>query len=272
MGRDRPGPAGAARRGVLAALAASGSALAVSACTKVSQNKQVNDVLASAEGLNRRLQRFFVRPKTLAREFRESDLSPWFKPNGSTRPDDSGAVEYNPDYADHAAKGFSDWRLVVDGLVERPLSLSLDELKAMPARTQITRHDCVEGWSCIGKWTGVQLARVLHQAGLKPQARYVVFYCADVMQRGADNAPIKYYESLDFEDAFHPQTILAWEMNGRPLPIPNGAPLRLRVERQLGYKHAKYVMRIAVVDSLKPIAGGSGGYWEDNGYAWYAGI
>jgi DMSO/TMAO reductase YedYZ molybdopterin-dependent catalytic subunit len=142
----------------------------------------------------------------------------------------------------------------------------------MPSRTQITRHDCVEGWSCIGQWQGVQLGRVLDAVQLKPAARYVVFYCADTFVQTLDGG-IRYYESHDLEDAYHPQTILAYAMNGAPLPIAHGAPLRLRVERQLGYKMAKYVMRIEAVESCAGIGQGKGGFWEDYAdYAWYAGI
>jgi DMSO/TMAO reductase YedYZ molybdopterin-dependent catalytic subunit len=138
----------------------------------------------------------------------------------------------------------------------------------MRSRTQITRHDCVEGWSAIGKWTGVPLSEVLALVRPKPAARYVMFYCADPM----DAAGVKYYESIDMEDAWHPQTILAYELNGQRLPIANGAPLRLRVERQLGYKMAKYLMRIELVERFTHIGRGKGGYWEDDGYEWYAGI
>ena len=137
----------------------------------------------------------------------------------------------------------------------------------MPSRTQITRHDCVEGWSAIGKWRGVQLGHLFKQVGLQPNARFVVLHCADEF----DGTP--YYESIDLADAFHPQTILAYAMNGEPLSITHGAPLRLRVERQLGYKQAKYVMRLEVVALLSEVGGGRGGYWEDEvGYDWYAGI
>jgi DMSO/TMAO reductase YedYZ molybdopterin-dependent catalytic subunit len=137
----------------------------------------------------------------------------------------------------------------------------------MPQRTQITRHDCVEGWSAIGKWQGPQLGAILALAGLLPSARYAVFHCADRF----GTAP--YYESLDLVDAFHPQTILAWRMNDRPLPLAHGAPLRLRAEKQLGYKHAKYVMRIELTPTLAGLYGGKGGFWEDSsGYQWYAGI
>ena len=160
------------------------------------------------------------------------------------------------------------WRSA--GLVERPLSLSLDDLRKRPAQSQITRHDCVEGWSCIGKWTGARLGPILMEAGLKPAARFIVFYCADTIDALAGT---QYYESIGLADAFHPQTLLAYAMNDQLLPVPHGAPLRLRVERQLGYKQAKYVMKIAAVDSLAPINGGKGGYWEDStGYEWYAGI
>jgi DMSO/TMAO reductase YedYZ molybdopterin-dependent catalytic subunit len=163
---------------------------------------------------------------------------------------------------------FRRWRLKIHGLVLRPLDLSLNNLRLMPARTQITRHDCVEGWSAIGQWTGVPLSALLKMAGMRSETRYIVFYCADTLETGAD----PYYESIDLIDAFHPQTILAYDLNGKPLPIANGAPLRLRVERQLGYKHAKYVMRIEAVQHLGHIGGGKGGFWEDRGYEWYAGV
>jgi DMSO/TMAO reductase YedYZ molybdopterin-dependent catalytic subunit len=170
-----------------------------------------------------------------------------------------------------ADKEFVDWRLEVAGLVDKPLELSLADLRTMPSRTQITRHDCVEGWSCIGKWKGVPLAKVLDAAGAQGKARYVVFRCADTLEETLDGTG-QYYESIGFEDAYHPQTILAYEMNDRALPIPHGAPLRLRVERQLGYKMAKYIMRIELVDDFAGIGRGRGGFWEDRGYEWYAGI
>ena len=160
-------------------------------------------------------------------------------------------------------------RLEVGGLVTRPASLSLADLRALPSRTQITRHDCVEGWSAIAKWKGARLSALLETVQPKPEARFVVLYCADPM---AEDGTDLYYESIDLEDAFHPQTILAYEMNDAALPVANGAPIRLRVERQLGYKHAKYVMRLELVQSFAAIAGGKGGYWEDQGYQWFAGI
>ena len=145
------------------------------------------------------------------------------------------------------------------------MDFTLDRLKALPQRTQITRHDCVEGWSAIGQWTGPQLGMLLDMAGVRPEAKYVVFRCADRL----GGAP--YYESVDMNDAYHPQTIVAHALNGEPLPVKNGAPLRVRIERQLGYKHAKYLTGIEAVASLEGIEGGNGGYWEDRGYHWYAG-
>jgi DMSO/TMAO reductase YedYZ molybdopterin-dependent catalytic subunit len=252
------------RRRALATLAASFGALPLAGCDLFSQNPTVRKVLDSAESLTMHAQRLLVSRQALAQEFTEADISADFRANGSTDPDDDA-------YQTFAQSGFKDWRLQVDGLVERPVQLSLGELRALPARTQITRHDCVEGWSCIGKWTGVPLSIVLQRAGLKPDARYIVFYCADSPGQWLEAAD-KYYESIDLIDALHPQTILAYDMNGAPLGIPYGAPLRVRVERQLGYKMAKYIMRIEAVESFQHIAGGRGSYWADRNYEWYAGI
>ena len=148
-----------------------------------------------------------------------------------------------------------------------PERWSLAALKELPSRAQITRHDCVEGWSAIGKWTGVPLGDLMHKVQPLPNANFAVFHCADV-----DDEGVAYYESMALADCYHPQTILAYELNGNPLDIAHGAPLRLRFERQLGYKHAKYVMKIELVETLAGIGGGRGGYWEDQGYEWYAGI
>ncbi len=247
------------RRFLLGAAQAAGLLL-LAGCDNLSRSEWFPRLLGGAEGLTRRVQRLVTSRKAMAKEYAETDLSPVFPANGNNNPD-------NPEYQMMAANGFADWKLRIEGLVKHPFSLSLAELRALPARTQITRHDCVEGWSAIGKWKGVPLGAVLALADPLPSARYVVFHCAD-----PDEDEQLYYESLDFEDAYHPQTILAYELNGKSLPIANGAPVRLRVERQLGYKHAKYVMRIELVENFDSIAGGKGGYWEDQGYEWYAGI
>jgi DMSO/TMAO reductase YedYZ molybdopterin-dependent catalytic subunit len=253
---------GLTRRGILARLLAGAGALALAGCDRLSESSWFPKVLGVGEKASYKVQRLIVPRKAMAQEFPPADLSPQFRSNGTFMPGD-------PSYRAMASRGFADYRLGVGGLVERPLSLSLADIRALPSRTQITRHDCVEGWSAIGKWKGVRLGAVLEAAQLKPNARFVVFHCADMLD---EDDPSPYYESIDMEDAFHPQTILAYDLNDEPLPIKNGAPLRLRLERQLGYKMAKYVMRIEVVADLSEIAGGKGGFWEDRGYEWYAGI
>ena len=260
-----PGKAINRRSFVTRGLAAAAGVSLLGGCDGgVSDQPWVKRILDSAEQLTRIAQRALVPADALAREFDETEISPVFRANGSTSVAD-------PAYLKLAENRFADYRLHLAGLVERPLQLTLADLRAMPSRTQITRHDCVEGWSCIGKWTGVPLRSLLERAGLKPSAKYLVFYCADDLGETGTDAG-KYYESIGLEDAYHPQTILAYDMNGSELTIPYGAPLRLRVERQLGYKHAKYVMRIEAVDELSSIRGGRGGFWEDRGYEWYAGI
>ncbi|MGE3691963.1 MAG: molybdopterin-dependent oxidoreductase [Novosphingobium sp.] len=248
------------RRRVLGAGALGMGGLVLSGCDRLNASPAYRSLLQGAESWNRQSQRLLGGDNALAREYGESDMSPLFRQNGNTDPGD--AV-----YRQHAARNFGDWALRVDGLVRNPLVLPMTALKAMKQREQITRHDCVEGWSAIGKWQGPELGQILALAGLLPQAQYVVFHCADA------TGTTPYYESIDLVDAFHPQTILAWRMNGAPLAIGHGAPIRLRVERQLGYKHAKYVMRIELRSTLAGLFGGKGGYWEDQrDYAWYAGI
>ena len=238
--------------------------LGLASCDRLTQSPAVNATLDGAEGLNRRVQGLLAGREGLAREFPVSAISPDFKANGTTSPDSS-------DYQAMVANGFADWRLQIGGLVERPLSLSLAELRREAERSQITRHDCVEGWSGIAQWRGARLGPLLTRAGLKPQARYIAFFCADTLELTLDGTG-DYYETIAIADAFHEQTILAHEMNGAPLPVAHGAPIRLRLERQLGYKMAKYVMRIEAIDSFAKLGRGKGGYWEDRGYQWYAGV
>ncbi len=247
------------RRALIPTAAVGGAGL-LAGCDRVANDPTFRKILFSGEKMNLGLQRALSNRDALAPEFRPDQMSPRFRTNGTNNPN-------TPDYKAMLADRFVHWRLQVGGLVARPLTLSLAQIRSVPARTQITRHDCVEGWSAIGKWHGPMLGTVLKAAGIRPDARYVVFTCADLF-RGHN-----YYESIDVIDAFHPQTILAWAMNDAVLGVGHGAPLRLRVERQLGYKHAKYVMRIDAVASLAGIGKGKGGYWEDNvDYDWYAGI
>ncbi len=221
--------------------------------------------LEKAEALTKAVLRALLAPRTaLAVDYPPGAITPTFKPNGSIDPDDPG-------YVAARQAGFADWKLEIGGLVDRPMKLTLADLRSLPSRTQITRHDCVEGWSCIGQWKGVQLSALVTAAGLKPQARYLAFFCADTLEQTLDNTG-RYYETIDLIDVFHPQTILAYEMNFAPLKVEHGAPLRLRVELQLGYKMAKYVLRIEAIDGFAGISRGRGGFWEDRGYEWYAGI
>ena len=244
------------RRNFLAAASAS----LVAGCNRIADSEAGGRFLRSADSWHRAAQRLINPPSALVPEYTKADISPFFRGNGSTNPT-------NGDYPSQAANGFADWRLRVGGLVEHPLELTLDNIRSLPQRSQITRHDCVEGWSAIGEWTGPQLKLLLDSAGLLPAARFIVFRCADQL-RGTD-----YYESIDLNDAHHPQTIVAHMLNGQPLPVRNGAPLRMRIERHLGYKHAKFLTGIEAVASLDGIGAGKGGYWEDSsGYQWYAGI
>lgn len=207
-----------------------------------------------SDSLTMSVQRLLLSGQPLAREFNVADISKKFPAIGTVLPE--GEI-----YRTLLENHFEGWNLTVGGLVDHTLSLSLAELKSLPARTQITAHSCERGWTAIGQWTGVPLAELLTAAGMKPEARYVVFECTD-----------GWYESIDMFDALHPQTILAYGMNGGELPVQHGAPLRLRVERHLGYKSVKYVQNIQVVASLKDIRSGKGSLPADYGYSWYAGI
>lgn len=252
------------RRRFLGVGSAAAAGLLVSGCDGVRGLASTRSLLDFGQLMSLYGQRLLLTGQPLAREFTAADISPEFPLNGTSMP---GSF----DYFRMMVSQFASFRLTVDGLVRQPLSLSLEEIKALPARTQITLHSCDEGWSAIGQWTGVPLGELLQKAELMPNARYVVFHCLDQLERLPGRAGF-YYESLDLFDAFHPQTILAYGMNGAPLPVGHGAPLRLRVERQIGYKNAKYVTRIEAVDRLDQLGRGRGGFWEDRGYQWYAGL
>ena len=236
------------------------SLVALSGCDNLTQSSWFPSILSKAEQWAETVQRAVTPKDALAKEYSEADISKIFPANGNTDP----GTEL---YAEHVTRSFSGWMLEVVGLVQVPRSWSIAALKELPARTQITRHDCVEGWSAIGKWTGIPVGDLMRHVEPLPNARYAVFHCADL-----DDEGIEYYESIAVADCYHPQTILAYELNSAPLDVSHGAPLRLRFERQLGYKQAKYVMKIELVESLAGIGGGKGGYWEDQGYEWYAGI
>jgi DMSO/TMAO reductase YedYZ molybdopterin-dependent catalytic subunit len=205
------------------------------------------------ETLTYATQRILMSGHSLAREFNRSEISKVIPVSGDppkTEPFDRLLTG-----------GFADWRLTVDGMVARPSTFSLDELKRFPSRSQITHQACEEGWSFIAEWTGVPLSYILNFVGAGPQAKFVVFYPFD-----------DFWDSLDLSDALHPQTLLAYGLNGTDLPTPHGAPLRLRVARQLGYKSVKYLSRIEVTDTLKNIGAGLGSASPESGYSWFAGI
>jgi len=206
------------------------------------------------ETLTYAAQRLLTSRHSLAREFSRSEISKIAPVNG--KPPETEA------YRRLLAAGFADWRLTVDGLVARPASFSLADLKRYPSRTQITHQACEEGWSFIAEWTGVPLSYVLNLAGILPQAKYVAYFS---LEEG-------WWDSFDMADAWHPQTLLAYGMNGRELATPHGAPVRMRLPRQLGYKSVKYLSRITVTDTMKNIGSGLGSAAPDAGFSWYAGI
>ena len=246
------------RRSAIGSLLSTGL---LAGCARVDQTGPGNFLMEMSESLTLRAERLLLASRPLVRELSVADISAHFPTNGTVAPKGDR-------YQRFADNNFSNWELRVDGLVERPLALSLAQMRALPSRTQITMHNCDEGWSAVGQWTGVPLARILDLCAPRLHARYVVFHCMDTQE--ADGTP--YYESIDLLDAVHPQTILAYAMNGAALPIEHGAPLRLRVELQIGYKNAKYVDRIELVDRLTAIGKGRGGWWEDFDRApWYAG-
>jgi len=237
-------------------LASSLASIGLAGCSSVKDSLTqgpLRAVLASAN----RVDLSVIGTRGLAREYPENAIT------RGDYPIDSLDTPSDPTYDGLVSGNFARYRLIVDGLVAAPQRLTLRELRALGEVTQITRHDCVEGWSAIGKWTGVQLSTVLALARPAQRARYVVFHCLDRDQLG--NA---YYESLSMHQAAHPQTILATDLNGKPLAPNYGAPVRLRIATQLGYKSAKWVQRIELAATLP----GAGGYWEDQGYAWFAGI
>jgi DMSO/TMAO reductase YedYZ molybdopterin-dependent catalytic subunit len=238
------------------AMAAGASGLAVAASVASHYGLIPPDsggIWGVGETLTYATQRLLMSHHSLAREFNRSEVSKVIPVSGDppkTEP-----------FQRLLAGKFADWRLTVDGMVARPSKFSLDELKRFPSRSQITHQACEEGWSFIAEWSGVPLSYVLNLVGVSPQAKYVVFFPFD-----------ESWDSLDLPDAYHPQTFLAYNLNAQDLPTPHGAPLRVRVARQLGYKSVKYLSRITVTDNLKNIGKGFGSAAPEYGYSWYAGI
>ena len=191
---------------------------------------------------------------SLAREFSRSEIS--------SRPLANEVAPFGDEFKRHQSTGFADWRLIVDGMVDRPTSFSLQDLKGYPAQSQVTEMVCEEGWSFIAEWNGVPLSRILNVVGAHPRATYVVYFSIEP----------DWWESMDMADATHPQTFLTYGMNGDDLPVGNGGPLRVRLPRQLGYKSVKFLTRLTVTDNIKKFGKGLGSVSPEEGYAWYAGI
>ena len=245
------------RRALLVGLGAAGGLLVPAQLRRLRLPPTYGHILRMGDNLTYAAHRTLLPSQRLAREFSYKDISS-FPAIGMTNPGAPDKPNRSEEYARLQQGGFADWRLPVTGLVSSPGRFSLADLKALPSRTQITRHTCEEGWSAIAQWTGVQLGRVLEAAGLRPEARWVNFYSFD-----------GWIDSIDLLDALHPQTLLAYGMNGSQLSVPHGAPVRLRVETQMGYKSMKFLERIVVVDTFDD--GGKQGNIQ-NGWAWYAGI
>jgi len=210
-------------------------------------------IFGLGETLTYASQRLLTR-HSFAREFSPSQIS--------KRPLANEIAPFGEPFKRLQAGGFADWRLTVDGMVDRPASFSLDQLKSYPSRSQITELSCEEGWTYIAEWIGVPLSHVLDLVGTQPQARYVVYFSIEP----------DWWESIDMADAMHPQTFLTYGMNGGDLPLGNGGPLRLRLPRQLGYKSVKFITHLTITDNLKKFGKGLGSASPEGGYAWYAGI
>jgi DMSO/TMAO reductase YedYZ molybdopterin-dependent catalytic subunit len=233
---------------------------ALAACSPIGTALNANHDVHRALGAVDPLYRELIGTRGLAQTYPESAISANF-------PVESLPTPSGLEYANFLATRFHSYGLIVDGAVDRPRRFSLAQLRALSQTDEITRHDCVDGWSAIAKWSGPRLSNVLEIVQPKEDARYLVFHCMD-----RDERNVPYYESLDLHQAGHPQVLLALRMNGAPMPVEHGAPVRLRIPTQLGYKSAKWVARIEVVGTFTHLYGGAGGYWEDQGYEWYAGI
>jgi DMSO/TMAO reductase YedYZ molybdopterin-dependent catalytic subunit len=246
------------RKLIIGGLAATAGVSALGVAARIAQKYGLvppdhGGIYGLGETLTYASQRLLTR-HSLAREFSRSQIS--------NPPFANEIAPLNDAYKRLQAGGFADWRLTVDGMVERPASFSLDQLKSYPRRSQITHLACEEGWSYIAEWIGVPLSHVLDAVGVKPQARYVAYFSIEP----------DWWDSVDMADALHPQTFLAYGMNGNELPVGNGGPLRMRVPRHLGYKSVKFVTHLTVTDSMKGFGQGLGSAAPEGGYSWYAGI
>ena len=240
------------RRTALATGLSSLGAMILYGCTRPTSPPTYGNILRMGDAFTYNAHRSLFSGRALAKEYTRRDISS-FPATGTTDPGDSSKPGFSELYAQLQKKDFADWKLSVEGKVSNPGLYSLNDLYKFPSRTQITRHTCEEGWTAIAEWTGVPLSNVLRHAGIHPNARFVNFYAYD-----------GWIDSIDLLDAFHPQTILAYGMNGKNLPLQHGAPLRARIETQIGYKSMKYLQKIVVTDEFVDTG--------DSGWAWYVGM
>ena len=240
------------RRTAIATGLSSLGAMILYGCRRPTSPPTYGNILRMGDAFTYNAHRSLFSGRALAKEYSRNDISS-FPATGTTNPGDSSKRGFSELYAQLQKKDFADWRLSVEGKVNNPGSYSLNDLHKFPSRTQITRHTCEEGWTAIAEWTGVPLGHVLRHAGIHPNARFVNFYAYD-----------GWIDSIDMLDAFHPQTILAYGMNGKNLPLQHGAPLRARIETQIGYKSMKYLQRVVVTDEFVDTG--------DSGWAWYVGL
>ncbi|HUI74615.1 MAG TPA: molybdopterin-dependent oxidoreductase [Candidatus Acidoferrum sp.] len=210
-------------------------------------------IYGPGETLTYAAQRLLTR-HSMAREFSASQVS--------KKPFANEVAPLGEEFQRLQQSAFADWRLTLDGMVTRPATFTLAELKSFPRRSHITMIQCEEGWSYIAEWSGVPLSHILGLVGALPQVRYVVYRSFQT----------DWWESMDMADALHPQTLLTLGMNGGELPVPFGGPLRMRVPRQLGYKSLKYITRLTMTDGVKQFGKGLGSAEPEAGYSWYAGI
>lgn len=226
--------------------------LLVTGCASRPTPPSYGNLLRMGDNLTYIAHRLLLPGQSLVKEYDVRDISS-FPATGTTNPADTSKPYYSEPYERFQKNAFADWRLSLEGSVSRPGTYALADIQKLPSRTHITRHTCEEGWTAIAQWTGVPLGTILQHAGILPGARFVNFYTYD-----------GWADSIDLLDAFHPQTMLAYGMNGRDLAVAHGAPLRLRVETQIGYKSMKYLQRIVVTDKYVDTG--------DIGWAWYTGI
>lgn len=239
------------RRTALVTGLASLGGLIVGGCSRPGPPTYGN-LLRMGDNFTYNAQRTLLSAQSLAKEYDLRDISS-FPATGTLNPGDSGSFGYSEAYEKLQRTDFADWKLTVEGSVTKPTSYSMTDLQMFPSRTQITRHTCEEGWTAIAQWTGVPLGTILQSVGIKPSARFVNLHSYDGWE-----------DSIDLLDAFHPQTILAYGMNGKNLATQHGAPLRIRVEKQIGYKSMKYLHKIVVTDEFKDLG--------DIGWSWYNGL